>query len=590
MHLRPVRILLWTTLIAAPALAGEPPLLEDIDPLARPAPHLRPLAIPPDDRAASDKIVSALRTEAALRDPEERIRIIVTLHDPNLYALSAGEGLNALEERDNIAAVEHRFVHRGEPLGFAADRGLAHFPIVIGEVDVGELGRLAALPEVRGVEKEREYREHRIQGRQLMDADRLRTNFGGTGAGVGVAVLDSGIDWTHPELDNGRVAAQADFTGTRDDGFDDRGHGTSVAGIIAGDQRGVAPRAWVWAMKVLDAAGDGTNANILAALDSVFHHRHEFGGIHAVNMSLGGGGPVNSDCDASSPSFRSVFNRLVGAGIAIFVASGNEAFRTGVAHPACHSTVIAVGAVYDADVGRRSFNVCTDPVTGADRVTCYSNSGDPLDILAPSDCARTPALGGGYTPCFNGTSAASPYAAGVAAQILSLRPNTSPAQLRTALMSTGRPITDRRNGLVRNRVRAVAAYESLASLGPCIPSSTTLCIDDRPGDRRFKVELEYQTSLGGGLSGRAQALPLSSLGVNRGGLFWFAGPDNPEMVIKVLRGCSFNNHFWVFYAATTNFGLTTRVTDTVSGRVWTRTNPDLRAAAPVQDTSAFPCN
>jgi hypothetical protein len=126
---------------------------------------------------------------------------------------------------------------------------------------------------------------------------------------------------------------------------------------------------------------------------------------------------------------------------------------------------------------------------------------------------------------------------------------------------------------------------------PCVPSGTTLCLDDKPGDRRFKVEVLYQTAQGGGFAGAGNAIPLSTLGVNRGGLFWFFAPDNPEMLIKVLNACSSATpRYWVFYAAGTNVGLAITVTDTVTGRVKSYTNPDLRSVAPVSDTDALPCS
>ncbi len=126
--------------------------------------------------------------------------------------------------------------------------------------------------------------------------------------------------------------------------------------------------------------------------------------------------------------------------------------------------------------------------------------------------------------------------------------------------------------------------------GSCVPGDTTLCIDDQPGDRRFRASVVYQTTQGGGLQGAGHALPLAALGVGRGGVFWFFDAANPEMLLKILDGCAINGHYWIFYAAGTNVGLTTTVTDTVAGRTWTRTNPDLHAAPPVQDIEALPCD
>jgi len=163
-------------------------------------------------------------------------------------------------------------------------------------------------------------------------------------------------------------------------------------------------------------------------------------------------------------------------------------------------------------------------------------------------------------------------------------------ELLTALYLTGRPRPDI-NGITRNRIDAVATYEALAGSGPtdpCVPNDTVLCIDDQPGDRRFKVTMHFDNAQN---SGFAHAIPLSPLGVNRGGLFWIGSAGNPEMLIKILNACvpPFNA-YWVFYAATTNQGLETIVTDTQTGRTWRRTNPRGTAALPIQDTGAFPCD
>jgi len=128
-----------------------------------------------------------------------------------------------------------------------------------------------------------------------------------------------------------------------------------------------------------------------------------------------------------------------------------------------------------------------------------------------------------------------------------------------------------------------------SSPGACTPDATTLCIDQNPGDGRFMIQVSYHTVQGGGLSGSGNAIPLSSLGVTEGGLFWFFGATNPEMLIKIIDGCSLDSHFWVFFAATTNVGFTVTVTDTQTANQATYTNADKHAAPPVQDTSALAC-
>jgi len=125
--------------------------------------------------------------------------------------------------------------------------------------------------------------------------------------------------------------------------------------------------------------------------------------------------------------------------------------------------------------------------------------------------------------------------------------------------------------------------------GPCVPGDTVLCIDDLPGDQRFKVEVEYSTTQGGGFAGNGHAIPLAGLGVNRGGLFWFFNQDNPEILVKVLDGCSDNGKRWVFVSGGTNVGLVITVRDTVTDEVHSYYNLDQKAFAPVQDTLALDC-
>ncbi len=104
------------------------------------------------------------------------------------------------------------------------------------------------------------------------------------------------------------------------------------------------------------------------------------------------------------------------------------------------------------------------------------------------------------------------------------------------------------------------------------------------------MEASFHTSQQGGLSGDGQAIPLSSVGVTHGGLFWFFSADNPELLVKVLDTCSFSGHIWVFASAGTNAAVTLTVTDTSTGEQAVYTNPDLHSMDPIQDTAAFVCH
>lgn len=154
----------------------------------------------------------------------------------------------------------------------------------------------------------------------------------------------------------------------------------------------------------------------------------------------------------------------------------------------------------------------------------------------------------------------------------------------TAKISSGTPDPNGANNTLELTTTVTAAPNA-----PCVPSSTILCIDDEPGDRRFQVAVHYATTEGGGLTGAGQAVPLESLGFDRGGIFWFFNVINPEMLIKVLNACALNQEFWVFYSAGTNVGMATTVTDTQTGKFRIYSNPDLTAAPPIEDSSAFAC-
>ncbi|HEY6322264.1 MAG TPA: hypothetical protein VJA16_11965 [Thermoanaerobaculia bacterium] len=135
----------------------------------------------------------------------------------------------------------------------------------------------------------------------------------------------------------------------------------------------------------------------------------------------------------------------------------------------------------------------------------------------------------------------------------------------------------------------VAIYQRSSPAGPtaCVASDTVLCVDDSPGDGRFKVHASFQTAQGGGRSGKGQAIPLSQLGVVHGGLLWFFSGDTPEMLFKIVNGCAVNGHYWAFLSAATDVGFTVTVDDTLRPDSKTYSNADRTAAPPVQDTSAL---
>lgn len=113
----------------------------------------------------------------------------------------------------------------------------------------------------------------------------------------------------------------------------------------------------------------------------------------------------------------------------------------------------------------------------------------------------------------------------------------------------------------------------------CVPTATRMCL----GEGRFRIETNWRTAAPATGAGNVTSIPGSS----DSGLFWFFSQNNQEMLIKVLNGCDFNNHYWVFFAATTNVEFKTTITDTRTGRVKVYSNNLGQPAAPVQDIEAF---
>ena len=186
-----------------------------------------------------------------------------------------------------------------------------------------ERDRLAALPGVAAVHPDRTVTASLDTSVPLVGAPDVwdRSDAAGqpvTGTGVDVAVIDTGVDDTHPALDGGTVVGGHDFANDDDDPMDDNGHGTHVAGIVAanGDLTGVAPGASIVAYKVLNRNGSGPTSDVLAGLEAAVDpanpHRAE-----VVNFSLGGaepaGGPLTSAAQAAAE-----------AGVVVVASAGND--------------------------------------------------------------------------------------------------------------------------------------------------------------------------------------------------------------------------------------------------------------------------
>lgn len=256
----------------------------------------------------------------------------------------------------------------------------------------------------------------------------------GNGSGivdVDVAVIDTGIDIDHPDLN-----VAGGYNCSRGNSYDDgNGHGTHVAGTIGAYDNdfgvvGVAPGARVWAIRVLDNSGSGTWASVICGIDWVTQNA---GTIEVANMSLGGSGSAGSCNDGG---MRQAICASVSAGVTYAVAAGNSAADSTGFVPARYPEVITVSALADFDGAPGGNGSPTCRADEDDTFANFSNYGAPVDIIAPGVCINSTWKGGGYNT-ISGTSMASPHVAGAAALYLSTHPGSSPSQVQNALQNSG---------------------------------------------------------------------------------------------------------------------------------------------------------
>jgi hypothetical protein len=253
-----------------------------------------------------------------------------------------------------------------------------------------------------------------------------------TGKGIGVALIDSGINYNLAPLGGGfgaghKVVAGFDFVDNDSDPMDTDGHGTEVAGVLAANPfdfnghhySGVAPDAKLIALRVTHGEDGAADETIKQALDWVISNHNTYN-IKVINISLGSG---SFGTDHTNSTLSSDFAQLAKLNILVVAASGNSndtGFGTnGIAYPAADPNVFSAGAVDSSDslssFGQRSAN---------------------LDILAPGESVPTTSLSGGFSSV-DGTSFSSPYTAGTAALIRQLDPTLSAKGTASVLRASG---------------------------------------------------------------------------------------------------------------------------------------------------------
>ena len=317
---------------------------------------------------------------------------------------------------------------------------------IAGKVDIDLIPKIIQLPGVVFVELDGRLEIQMNDVNEVHDVTQVWQETGYTGAGSVVTIIDTGIDSDHVGLDDiddsnytndTKVIAFYDAVnspeltdGTEVKAYDDQGHGTHCAGITAGTgapdylYKGVAPKAQLVGVKVLDSGGSGSFATVMAGMEWTVEKKNIFN-IRAASMSLGGPGAIEWT-SSEEESVNRMGNEMMREGVALFIAAGNSAFSAQIGTPGSAEDVITVGAL--------------DKNTA---IAVYSSQGPTEENRVKPNIAFVGSnvmapdfnTGDGYTGK-SGTSMATPGAAGLAALMYQANPDLSPFDIRNIMQET----------------------------------------------------------------------------------------------------------------------------------------------------------
>ena len=375
----------------------------------------------------------------ALRAGQEQRLLVVLKHDSETMGLS--DDVLSSENEDGIAARTARYneikqtvISSVQSKNIKSEDIYSHLPIF--KVSVKSLNELLAVANDQTVESISEdvqfFYKNTANLNLIRHPEAMQTGF--NGANTSVAILDTGLDYkraafgscTAPSTPAAtcRVVHVQDFA-RADNTLDDAVlHGTNVSGIVGL----VAPGTKLIGLDVFDGEGAYTS-DIVNAINWVIANKTKYN-IAAMNMSFGSTGFNN----CSSGSMAVAINSARQAGILSAVASGNSG-TTFLDYPACAPSALAVGAVYDTNIGTVDWGCGVKDVSAPDKITCFSNTSADLKIAAPG----VKIVAAGIT--MTGTSQATPHVAGAIAVLKSSSPNDTPDQIQEKLIKSGKPIT-----------------------------------------------------------------------------------------------------------------------------------------------------
>ncbi len=361
----------------------------------------------------------------------------------------------------DVSELETRVAAAGGRIG----RRLTGINALVAEVPVRSLLGIAALPGVQGVSLDRRVEGALERTGAAIGARWVTENLAVDGTGVGVAIIDSGVVRGHDDLNGNRVVQFVDFVDFQTQPHDGYGHGTHVAGIIAGSgfdsdgaRRGIAPGAHLIVLKALDERGDGFISGAIAAIDYAIEQRAAYN-IRVINLSMAAGVYESYKTDPLTLATR----RAVDAGIVVVTAAGNLGRSTkgqqqfsGITSPGNAPWVLTVGAAsHNGTVDRRDDTVAPFSSLGPSAIDQVKKP----DLVAPGVGIESLADPGstlfatkpdarlwGTVPTatqpylsLSGTSMAAPVVAATVALLLQANPALTPAAVKTILRASAEP-------------------------------------------------------------------------------------------------------------------------------------------------------
>ncbi|MGH9374109.1 MAG: S8 family peptidase [Vicinamibacterales bacterium] len=375
---------------------------------------------------------------------------------------STGERMSRVIVRTSDVSGVETLVRK---LGGRIGRRLAGHEAVVAELPAADLRALSGFPAVRSISSDRPIRGTLDQTPAAIGATWVTQNLGFDGTGVGVAIVDSGVTRAHDDLGGNQVVHFVDFVEGRARAHDRYGHGTHVAGIIAGNghdsagaRRGIAPGAHLVVLKTLDEQGEGYISDAIAAMDYAIEQRAAYN-IRVINLSVAAGVYESYRTDPLTLAAA----RAVQAGIVVVTAAGNQGRDAkglvrygGITAPGNAPWVLTVGAANHhgtasrtddtmasfSSLGPSSIDLMPKPdlVAPGVGIESLADSGSTLFTTRPDArlWGTVPTRTEPYLT-LSGTSMAAPVVTGTVALMLEANPALKPDAVKAILRASAEP-------------------------------------------------------------------------------------------------------------------------------------------------------